>query len=401
MTRIGVARQARRDREADAGRRSESAFVFTFSAPAIRAGFGAQLPAARRVRAIPRLHLPAGAEDRSVQAAQLQGADAGGRDSCSPRASSMTRARFRAALDAIGRGTAGSAQHRFRHRQADGTASTALADETYAELLHRLADRKFAARAARLLRRNIVAFYALAPGRIASRKERHRARRNPGGPRGAEASRTGTVKCRVSVAHDPHARRPFRADARTALRGTIRDVRSLLTGLIFLSPPRIVFVLAEAAVRRYAARNAMVAPRSAAVLVGDDYGPMPPWLDRLLILRPDDRADLEEHAERAARPTSTSSARCDRRGSHRAAAAVSADAAAREFRREPDVDDRAQLAKASAAPSSRRAKRRRAAHRLHRRLVDVRHERRPGPDVSEPSRGAGCSQEQPRHGRGR
>ena len=51
-----------------------------------------------------------------------------------------------------------------------------LADETYAELLHRLADRKFAG-LPDALRRNITAFYAGPPNRTASKKEQKRLER--------------------------------------------------------------------------------------------------------------------------------------------------------------------------------------------------------------------------------
>ena len=51
-----------------------------------------------------------------------------------------------------------------------------LADDTSAELLHRLAKRKFAG-IPDALRRNLVAFYAAAPDKTASRKERKRLER--------------------------------------------------------------------------------------------------------------------------------------------------------------------------------------------------------------------------------
>jgi lysophospholipase L1-like esterase len=68
-------------------------------------------------------------------------------------------------------------------------------------------------------------------------------------------------------------------------------VRALLTGLAkSLITTVIVFVLAEAGLRAaYAARNAMVRRVPLPYSVGDDYGPTPPWLDRMLILVPDER----------------------------------------------------------------------------------------------------------------
>jgi len=68
-------------------------------------------------------------------------------------------------------------------------------------------------------------------------------------------------------------------------------MRALLTGLAkSLITTTIVFVLAEAGLRvAYSARNAMVRRVPLPYSVGDDYGPTPPWLDRMLILVPDDR----------------------------------------------------------------------------------------------------------------
>src|SRR5471032_990648 len=58
-------------------------------------------------------------------------------------------------------------------------------------------------------------------------------------------------------------------------------LKALLTTIIF-------FAAAEAALRgAYGLRNAMVTRVPLPYSVGDDYGPIPPWLDRLLILLPD------------------------------------------------------------------------------------------------------------------
>src|ERR1700733_1375899 len=60
------------------------------------------------------------------------------------------------------------------------------------------------------------------------------------------------------------------------------DLKSLLTTIIF-------FVVLEGPVRgAYGVRNAMVRRVPLPYSVGDEYGPIPPWLDRLLILIPDD-----------------------------------------------------------------------------------------------------------------
>jgi hypothetical protein len=82
-----------------------------------------------------------------------------------------TRARFRAALADAGRGRLDLRNTDFDTGRPSRQGEYALADETYAELLHRLADRHFAA-ASPSLRRNIVAFYGTEPDRTVSRKVR-------------------------------------------------------------------------------------------------------------------------------------------------------------------------------------------------------------------------------------
>jgi hypothetical protein len=82
-----------------------------------------------------------------------------------------TRVRYRAALDAVARGRLDLPNTDFDTGKPSRQGEYALADETYAELLHRLADKEFAG-APVSLRKNIVAFYAAAPDRIASRKVR-------------------------------------------------------------------------------------------------------------------------------------------------------------------------------------------------------------------------------------
>ena len=63
-------------------------------------------------------------------------------------------------------------------------------------------------------------------------------------------------------------------------------MKSVLKGLV---TTLLFFTLTEAGLRgAYAARNAMVRRVPLPYSVGDDYGPIPPWLDRLLILVPDD-----------------------------------------------------------------------------------------------------------------
>src|SRR5438093_986082 len=58
--------------------------------------------------------------------------------------------------------------------------------------------------------------------------------------------------------------------------------KSLVTTIIF-------FIGAEIALRTaYAVRNAMVRLVPLPYAIGDEYGPLPPWLDRLEILVPDE-----------------------------------------------------------------------------------------------------------------
>ena len=65
-----------------------------------------------------------------------------------------------------------------------------------------------------------------------------------------------------------------------------RALKVLLKGLITTI---IFFTVVEAGLRgAYAVRNAMVRRVPLPYSVGDEYGPIPPWLDRLLILVPDD-----------------------------------------------------------------------------------------------------------------
>jgi Zinc dependent phospholipase C len=85
-----------------------------------------------------------------------------------------TRSRYRTALDSVGAGRINLANTDFDTGKPSAHGEYALADDTYAELLHRLANRKFAGVPA-ALRANILAFYAAAPNRTASRKERKRA----------------------------------------------------------------------------------------------------------------------------------------------------------------------------------------------------------------------------------
>ena len=82
-----------------------------------------------------------------------------------------TRRRFRAALADLARGRLDLRNTDFDTGKPSRRGEYALADETYAELLHRLAKRKFAA-ASPPLRRDIAAFFVAASAPSASRKVR-------------------------------------------------------------------------------------------------------------------------------------------------------------------------------------------------------------------------------------
>jgi len=82
-----------------------------------------------------------------------------------------TRARFRAALADVERGRLDLRNTDFDTGRPSRHGEYSLADETYADLLHRLADRHFAS-VTPPLRRNIVAFYGADPDRTVSRKVR-------------------------------------------------------------------------------------------------------------------------------------------------------------------------------------------------------------------------------------
>ncbi len=81
-----------------------------------------------------------------------------------------TRERFRRALDAHGAGRLDLPNTDFDTGKPSAYGEYVLADETYAELLHKHAGKKFAG-TPDALRQNISAFYAAAPNRAASRKE--------------------------------------------------------------------------------------------------------------------------------------------------------------------------------------------------------------------------------------
>jgi hypothetical protein len=85
-----------------------------------------------------------------------------------------TRAQYGATLDALDRGRLNLSNTDFDTGKPTVHGEYRLADDTYAELLGRLADRRFA-NVPTALRENITAFYARAFNAKSSRKERKRA----------------------------------------------------------------------------------------------------------------------------------------------------------------------------------------------------------------------------------
>ncbi|HET6955307.1 MAG TPA: zinc dependent phospholipase C family protein [Vicinamibacterales bacterium] len=85
-----------------------------------------------------------------------------------------TRERYRAALDALGRGRLDLPNTDFDTGKPSAHGEYALADETYDELLHRLNDQHLTG-VTSALKKNINAFYASAQLPVSSRKERKRA----------------------------------------------------------------------------------------------------------------------------------------------------------------------------------------------------------------------------------
>ena len=84
-----------------------------------------------------------------------------------------TRERYRQALDALGAGRLNLPNLDFDTGKPSAHGEYELADETYAELLHKHADRTFAG-VPDALRKHIAAFYAAAPNPALSKKEQQR-----------------------------------------------------------------------------------------------------------------------------------------------------------------------------------------------------------------------------------
>ena len=84
-----------------------------------------------------------------------------------------TRQRYQVALRATGQGRLNLANTNFDTGKPSAHGDYALADETYADLLDRLAERHFTDVSA-ALKKNIAEYYAAAPDRMSGKKERKR-----------------------------------------------------------------------------------------------------------------------------------------------------------------------------------------------------------------------------------
>ncbi len=84
-----------------------------------------------------------------------------------------TRERYQRSLEAVSQGRLNLTNTNFDTGKPSAHGGYALADDTYAELLDRLAGRQFAA-VPPALRKNIAAFFDAAPDRISGKKERKR-----------------------------------------------------------------------------------------------------------------------------------------------------------------------------------------------------------------------------------
>jgi Zinc dependent phospholipase C len=87
-----------------------------------------------------------------------------------------SRDRYRAALDAVGRGRLDLPNTNFDTGKPSAHGDYTLADDTYAELLDRLTGHRLAG-VSEPLRKNIAAFYAAAPDRMSGKKEAKRAKK--------------------------------------------------------------------------------------------------------------------------------------------------------------------------------------------------------------------------------
>jgi len=84
-----------------------------------------------------------------------------------------TRARYRAALDAVGAGRLDFLNTDFDTGRPSAHGEYELADETYTDLLEKLSERKYRD-VTPALRRNILAYYDAAPNRVSGKKEAKR-----------------------------------------------------------------------------------------------------------------------------------------------------------------------------------------------------------------------------------
>ena len=139
-----LARQARGDRAADARRRPREASSSTCSRRDYERDFGTRLPEARPVGAVPRVSLQAAAENRAAASRCSSRRRRRRPKRCSSRASRTRASGTARTLDAVASGRLDLANTDFDTGKPSAHGEYALADETYAELLHRLAERHFA-----------------------------------------------------------------------------------------------------------------------------------------------------------------------------------------------------------------------------------------------------------------
>ena len=164
-----MARQARRDREADCRTSSSADFVFAFSPKGLRGGVRNELSKAglfARFLALLYRMLPKVGPLKPLSFKAL-----------TPEAQTLFDQSVAAASDRFEAALAGVRDGRLQLPNTDfDTGQPArhgeyrLADDTYAEWLHELAERRFSG-VSDAVRRNIVSFYGSSPG--PSRNNRH------------------------------------------------------------------------------------------------------------------------------------------------------------------------------------------------------------------------------------
>ena len=196
-----VAGQARGDRRSSRRRSIAARSSSRIRRRDFEQDYGARLSEARALRAIPRRSCIGSSQDRAAQAARLQGAHAGSRGAVRAELSRCRRHDFARQSTTSRTGSSISATPTSTPGRPAAMASTRLADDTYGELLDRLADHKFQGTPAALIG-NIVAFYGDGPGRpLRTGKVRKRwtqGRARPAGTEVAASNRSATSGRRMT-----------------------------------------------------------------------------------------------------------------------------------------------------------------------------------------------------------